>query len=306
MKPAPIALFVYRRPGHTREVVQNLTKNPMASSSHLHVFSDAASDRSYENDVAEVRSYIRNIRGFKSVSIVERKKNLGLAGSIIDGVSRLCRDHGRVIVLEDDIIVSPYFLDYMNAALEHYASEEKVMHISGYMFPVREPDRLPQTFFYRGASCWGWATWARAWELFEPDAANLLKRILESRRERDFDILDTMHYTRMLHEQMKGEVDSWAIRWYASIFLRDGLCLHPARSLTRNIGHDGSGTHCDLSHIYDTPVAQGSVRIFPDVIVECRTALEAMSEFYRSAKNPPYTRLLRRFADMLRRRQNAR
>lgn len=305
MKLAPVALFVYNRPAHLRQAVESLLRDPLARSSELHVFSDGPKSPAAMGAVRQVRDYVRGLDGFKSVTLHERESNFGLAKSLIDGITRICDNHGRVVVLEDDIVVSPYFLDYMNAALNHYADSASVMHVSGYMFPVENAASLPETFFYRAASCWGWGTWARAWALFEPDAERLLKRIMAERRERDFDILESMHYTRMLKEQTRGEIDSWAIRWYASVFLHGGLCLHPAISLTRNIGHDSSGTHCDFSSVYETPMAQGRVRGFPDDIVESRAALEAMMNFYRAVRDPFYARLLRRLAGLLGRGKHA-
>jgi GT2 family glycosyltransferase len=161
--PAPIALFVYNRPEHTRRTIKFLQNNLLADESRLFIFSDAAKDPSQEEKVAAVREIIRSVGGFKSVEIVERKENFGLADSIIAGVSALCSDYGKVIVFEDDLITGPYTLQYFNEALRLYQDVEKVMHIGAYMYPLKVKN-LPQTFFYRAASSWGWATWARAWK----------------------------------------------------------------------------------------------------------------------------------------------
>ena len=159
--PAPIVLFVYNRPGHTKQVLEALQNNKGAKESPLVVYSDAASTNEDAIRVQEVRSYIQGVRGFSSVTLIEREKNYGLSRSIIEGVSEVLSKHPSVIVLEDDLVTSPYFLSYMNQGLQLYEKEEKVISLHGYMYPVKA--RLPETFFLRGADCWGWATWRRGW-----------------------------------------------------------------------------------------------------------------------------------------------
>ncbi len=173
MTLAPIVLFVYNRPAHTRRTVEALQKNDLATDSDLIIYSDAPKTPEAADAVREVRDYIRSITGFRSVRIVERERNWGLANSIIDGVTSVVNEHGRIVVLEDDLITSPYFLSFMNTALETYKYDETVMHISGYMFPIDSAD-LPESFFLRTASCWGWATWDRAWKCFEKCPKKLL------------------------------------------------------------------------------------------------------------------------------------
>ena len=168
MSNAPVALFVYRRPEHTRATVEALLRNPEAAQTDLHVFSDAARAAGDQDAVNQVRRYAREITGMRSTAVVERATNLGLANSIIDGTTRLIREFGRVIVLEDDLVVSPQFLEYMNRALERYQDEDSAMQVSGYMFPV---DVVAGTdaFFMPFTTSWGWATWERAWHHFDPD-----------------------------------------------------------------------------------------------------------------------------------------
>ncbi|RYE26971.1 MAG: sugar transferase, partial [Sphingobacteriaceae bacterium] len=158
---APIALFVYNRPEHTRRTISYLQKNLLAEDSRLFIFSDQAKTEQEQQKVNEVRTLIKQIDGFKSVKIIESPTNLGLADSIINGVSLLVKEYGKVIVFEDDLLSSPFTLRYFNDALQRYANQEKVMHIGAYMYPLEEKN-LPQTFFYRAATSWGWATWDRA------------------------------------------------------------------------------------------------------------------------------------------------
>ena len=162
---SPIALFVYNRPEHTRQTITALQKNRLAKTSDLIVFSDGAKNSKDQEGVDEVRSFVQNIYGFRSVTVNLSERNKGLAKSIIDGVTDVANRYGRVIVLEDDLIVSSSFLDYMNGALEYYSENDQVMHVSGYWYPI-ESESLPETFFLRVPSSWGWATWARAWRYF--------------------------------------------------------------------------------------------------------------------------------------------
>lgn len=245
---APIVLFVYNRPEHTLRTVTSLLKNPEAAMSDLFVFSDAAKDKSAEEAVKQVRQYIRQISGFKSVTINERESNWGLANSVIDGVTRICNEFGRVIVLEDDLQVSPHFLAYMNAGLDKYEHDEQVMQIAGYMFPVdikSDDDALFLPFI----SSWGWATWSRRWQKFDPESKNYQILKNDPKMIHEFNLRGNYNYFRMLKSQIIGETNSWAIRWYLSVFFLNGLVLYPKQTLVENIGFDGTGENCIVSSI---------------------------------------------------------
>jgi GT2 family glycosyltransferase len=273
---APIALFLYNRPDHARGVLDCLARDPLMAESPLTIFCDGPKRPEDNATVAGTRAVARELAPAHA-AIVERDRNLGLAGSIIAGVSALCDQYGRVIVLEDDLRPSPAALTWFNGALDRYADDERVMHVAGYMYPTGAV--LPETFFYREATCWGWATWARAWARFEPDARTLLSRVRRSGRVRDFDIGGTCDYERMLYLQWRGRVDSWAIRWYASVFLSHGLCLHPARALVANEGFDGSGVHFSKpakSTRFAVEVADTAPSVFPEAVVEDAAAAKAM------------------------------
>src|ERR1700754_1030272 len=172
---APIALFVYNRPEHTRRTLSYLQKNVLADESRLFIFSDGPKTDADKAKVEEVRQMAKEVTGFKSVKVVTRKENLGLANSIISGVTKLVNEYDKVIVFEDDLLSSPYTLQYFNESLNRYAKDDKVMHIGAYMYDL--PDKkLPETFFYRAATSWGWATWARAWKDFEPNIDQLISK----------------------------------------------------------------------------------------------------------------------------------
>ncbi len=248
MNYAPVALFVYNRPKHARQTVEALLSNSGAIQTAIYVFSDAPRDASASQAVADVRSYIHSIDGFKSVTIIERETNYGLARSIIEGVTQLCEKYGRVIVLEDDLVTSPNFLAFMNDALMRYENENRVMQVAGYMFPmdlkIRE-DALLLPFI----SSWGWATWQRAWRHFDADANDYEKLAMNRNLIKKFDLDGHYSYFKMLRKQQSGKSESWAIRWYLSVFMHNGLALYPKKTLVRNIGFDGSGVNCTVSSI---------------------------------------------------------
>lgn len=248
MKLAPIILFCYARKEHLESTVESLKKNPLSSKSDLYLYSDASKNEKDKEQVLAVRDYIKTISGFKSITIVEQKKNIGLAENIISGVTDIVNKYNKVIVLEDDLLLSEFFLEYMNYTLNLYESKEDVISIHGYSYPI---ENLPEYFFLKGADCWGWATWKRGWDLFEKDGQKLLMDLRVRKLEREFDYNYSMQFTKMLENQISGKNNSWAIRWHAAAYLKGKLTLHPGKSLVRNIGHDGSGTHSRASEIYD-------------------------------------------------------
>ncbi len=252
---APIALFVYNRPEHMRKTLTALQGNLLAKDTPLFVFCDAAKNQEHLHSVHEVRQYAHSITGFKSVTVIERDKNFGLAMSIIDGVTRLCHEFGQVIVVEDDLLTSPDFLSYMNQGLELYRDDNRVASIHGYAYPL-EKGNIPSSYFLRGADCWGWATWSRAWENFEPDGKKLLTMLQEQKLESQFDFDGQASFVAMLKDQIAGKNQSWAVRWHASAFLKNMLTLYPCNSLVINFGFDNSGTHCGTSDIYKTEIGE--------------------------------------------------
>lgn len=247
---APILLFVYNRPDHVRRCVESLLNNQLAADSELYIYSDAAKQEADKPAVSAVREYVHTISGFQRVTITERTENWGLARSIIDGVTTMTNRYGRVIVVEDDLVAAPYFLQFMNDALETYKDEERVCHIQACDFT--KDAALPETFLIKWTGSWGWATWQRAWRLFEPDGAKLLQELEARKLTRQFDFNGKYGFTRMLRRQIAGKNNSWAIRWNATLFLQDKLSLNVGRSLIQNDGFDGSGTNCGGGGLYDS------------------------------------------------------
>lgn len=251
MQLAPIVLFVYNRLDHTRETVQALVGNKYASESILYIFSDAAKSNNFDKDVENVRIYIRSIKGFKAVHIVNREENYGLARNVISGVTEVLKKHSSIIVLEDDIVTSPFFLKYMNEGLEFYKNIKRVGSISGFSFS-KDTMSVPTNynkdiFFSLRPSSWGWATWRDRWDKidwevrdFDNFKLNFIEQYRFNRGGADL--------SNMLIAQKKGVVDSWAIRWAYSFYKQGLVSVYPVVSFVDNIGSDNSGVHSKTSN----------------------------------------------------------
>jgi len=291
MTLAPIILFAYNRPSHTLRTLEALALNELAKESVLYIFADGIKENADSNTIQkinETRDIIKSKQWCKEVIIIERKQNFGLAKSVIEGVTEIINKYQKAIVLEDDLITSPYFLKFMNETLHKYEKEEAVACISAYIYPIND---LPELFFIKGADCWGWATWKRAWDLFEPDGSKLLNIIESKKLITEFDLNKSYPYTKMLREQISGLNHSWAIRWYASAFIKNKLCLYPGKSLVNNIGTDGSGTHDGSTNVYDTEIFQYPI-ILKDLKIELnKKALTKMTNYFKAldlmGKEPP-------------------
>ena len=278
MSLSPILLFVYNRPEHTRLTLEALRKNHLSDSSSLYIFSDGYRNETDREEVMKVRELIHSVEGFAAIHIEEKSENVGLARNIIEGVTGVVNEHEKVIVLEDDLITSPYFLTFMNNVLDRYEQEEKIAHVQGFCFPLQG---LPDAFLIKWTGSWGWATWKRAWDLFNPDGEALLTEIMKKKLNREFDFNDNYPFTRMLRRQVNGENDSWAIRWNASLFLNNKLSVNAGKSLVQNIGFDGSGRHSGRDVIYTTPLHMSALSSEIPLVEENRAVRKAFEKYYR-------------------------
>lgn len=297
---APIALFTYNRADHTKSVIESLLQNKEAKDSELYIFSDGPKTEEKRKAVEANRHYIHSITGFKSIHIIEHEENQGLANSLIKGITALTNKYGRVIVVEDDLILSPYFLQFMNEALDKYANDDRISAVSAFLNPI--DNTPPNLFFLRYFACWGWGTWKRAWDLFNPDAKDLLRKLRW--KKKDFNINNSCDFYGMLYCQKIGLVDSWAIRFYASSFLANKLVLFPGQSMASQTGFDGSGTHCENDNsIYQTVQPSSSPIHFSDIaIIENQEMYVAFSRFYRKGKEQySFHNLYNQFKSFIRR-----
>lgn len=298
MNLAPLVLFVYKRSDHAARTLAALASNPEAKESDLIVYADGTKGEADRCAVEATRDAVRSAGGaFKSLRLVEREENWGLSRNIVGGLTQVIGERGRAIVLEDDIETSPAFLAYMNQALELYADDPLVASIHGYVYPHR--GELPDTFFIRGADCWGWAVWERSWKLYRSDAGSLLSGLRACPWTREFDFDGTYPYTRMLRDARAGRVDSWAVRWYASAFLAGMYTLYPNRSLVRNSGNDGTGTHSGVSDRYEVPLAETCPPLVPRKPETDRSAYQAFREYFLSLRPSLGVRIARRLGSIL-------
>ena len=295
---APVVLFVYNRPAHTRKTIDALRKNGLSNKTDIFIYSDAAKSTEDSTYVQEVREYITAIDGFKSVNIIEQKDNMGLAASIITGVTTACEKYGKVIVLEDDIETSPYFLRYMNDALSLYAEDKKVMHISGCTYPVKEfCDE--SSYFLNLPLCWGWATWDHAWSNFSKNI-NIMERFSPKMISK-FNFDDTYNYWDQLKLNRSGKFNTWFIFWYATVFLAGGLSLFPKKSMTRNIGMDGTGVHCGSTNDYDhKDIENERINLAPLPLQISQDAFAYHKVYFREINPNFYTKVIRKVFRLIR------
>ena len=241
---APIALFLYRRPQHTLRCLESLAMNPEFLDSPLYLFCDGPKGAADTTAVEEVRRIARRLQHPRKI-LLEAQTNRGLAASVIAGVTQVVQEHGRVVVVEDDLVLAPTFLAFMNRSLHHYADDARVMQVSGHMYPI-DPGSADDAVFLPMACSWGWATWARAWSRFDPDMRDFQTLATQPGLRRQFDVDGAFPYFSILKRQRAGKADSWFIRWYLSLFMSGGMTLYPCHSLVRNKGFDGTGVHCGV------------------------------------------------------------
>jgi len=252
-KLAPIVLFVYDRLWHTQQTIEALKKNKFADKSELFIFSDAPKSNENLERVEKVREYIKSINGFMKIHIILREENWGLAKSIIEGVSTIVNKFGKIIVLEDDIVTSPTFLVFMNEALNFYQKNQKIWHISGWNYPIDYGDE--DVFMWRGMECWGWGTWKDRWQFFDKNPALLIGKF-EKEDIFKFNIDNKRDNWRQVVLNHKKKMNTWAVFWYATIYLNDGLSVNPTFTFVKNIGLDGTGENCSGIDIFSNDLNQ--------------------------------------------------
>lgn len=238
---APVVLFTYNRPMHLLKVIESLLLNKESKETDLIIYSDGYKNGLDKDQVLACRKVIIDITGFKSLKIVTRDNNLGLAESVISGATEILNQYGKGIFLEDDLTVSSNFLSFMNEGLDKFANNHNIASIHGYVYPHNKA--LPDYFFLKGADCWGWATWSRAWEKFDKSAESLEIKLRSMNAVRKFNFNNSYKYFEMLIDNKNKLNDSWAIRWYASAFVNNLYTLYPNKSFVQNIGLDGSGSN---------------------------------------------------------------
>lgn len=295
-KPTPVILFVYNRPQHTEKTLFALSENELADVTTLYIFADGPKTGASEavlQKIKQTREVISSKKWCGEVIIRESAANKGLANSVVEGVTEIVNKYGRVIVMEDDLVTSRWFLRFMNDALDVYENEKNVACISGYIYPVKS--KLPETFFVRGADCWGWGTWKRAWDIFEKEEEALISELKNKNLTSRFDFDNSYSYMQMLLDKSEGKNDSWAINWYASAFLKNMLCLYPGTSLVQNIGNDGSGTHSKKSLQWEVKTATERISVIKIPVQENENARKSMIAHFRSLSKKSWKQSLKKY-----------
>lgn len=282
-----MVLFVYNRPEHTRQTVEALKQNIGAEETELYVFCDYPKKESARQLVEETRAYVKTITGFKQVHITMRTENWGLAKSIINGATEVVNRHGSMIVMEDDLITSKYFLNYMNAGLQRYEQDKRVFSITGYSHYPNGNTKLPESYFLKVFSSWTWATWSDRWAAFDAEATGWEETKTNPKIQQAFDYEGCLDNSLMMRQQMEEHIiDSWAIRAYWTMFRQDGMTLFPNKRLCENIGFDGTGVHCNTEGDYNSgSLAECEITEFPDVAEETTLAKqEFISQIQRKKR----------------------
>jgi len=282
MKTAPIVLFTYNRPEHLRRTVEALKKNYLARQSELIIFSDGPKEGEDPHAVDEVRHCISTIRGFRCIGGKTQSRNVGLARSVIMGMTAIFKAYDRAIVLEDDLITAPDFLFFINMCLDAYKHDSRIFSVSGYT-PNIDFSGYDKDIYLAPRTCsWGWGTWRDRWNKVDWEVKDFDSFIRSKQLRREFNC-GGEDSSVMLLRQMRGKIDSWAVRFYYSCFKNGGLCVYPTRSRVKNNGADGSGTHFTrMTSKYDIPYElQKSPFSLPVSIHTDKDILKRFAAFYR-------------------------
>ena len=288
MNFSPIIIFVYNRLHHLDTLFNSLQKNDLFKKSKVLVFSDGAKNEIDKDKIDKVRELLKKRLIPQNSEIIENNVNLGLSRNVIGGLNKTFQIYDRAIILEDDLELSPFFLNYMNDALNLYETSENVASISGYMYPI-EPKKFSNNYFFlKLIESWGWGTWKRAWNIFENDSLQLKKKIDEKQLANEFNFESGISYYKMLTDNINGLNDSWAVRWYASIFLKNMNTLFPSKSFVKNIGVDDSGEHCSYTTVYDTLVNFDYQKLEKNHSLESLSDRLVVQSFFRKIKYKRY------------------
>lgn len=300
---APIVLFVYNRPEVTLKTLEHLKNNILADKSELYIYCDGPknnADKEQLKKIKEVREIIRLKQWCKTVHIIEAETNKGLANSIINGVSEIVNLHEKVIVLEDDLLTSIHYLEYMNEGLERYKDINNVFQIVGYTPPVKF-DFKNETFFLPFTSTLGWGTWKRAWACFEKDPKDYTDLKTNKTLRGKFDLENSYPYSDMLISQMEVGIDSWGIRWWWSVFKKNGISLFPDRTLVAHIGFgsDASHTKTDIFDFNKYWLNDYRIYKFPEKNGVNRKYYSSVQKHFRKEQNKFINKIKRKSKKML-------
>tara|TARA_B000000532_G_C18845811_1_gene397180 strand:+ start:316 stop:1248 length:933 start_codon:yes stop_codon:yes gene_type:complete len=245
---APILLFAYNRPDHFKKTIKALKKNKLASLSHLIIHCDGKKNKD-DRKVDLVVKIAKSVQGFKKIQVIVQKKNLGLKKSIILNVSKFIKKHKKLIILEDDMVTSKAFLNFMNSSLIYFQNKKKIWHISGHShFNINNKKDI---YFSTYMNCWGWATWEDRWKNLDINTKRIFDTFNSDRNlKTKFDISKFSKFSNQIEDNYNKKINTWAVFWHWTIFKYKKLCVNPSKTFVQNIGRDGSGIHKDISFFF--------------------------------------------------------
>ena len=244
MKLAPIALITYNRSNTLLKTINSLKKNKLIKKTDLYIFSDGPKNNIIDKKkVKKVRDIIKNLKNINIKKIILHKKNIGVKKNIISSVNYVLKKNSKIIVIEDDLILSPAFLNFMNTSLDYIKSSNKIWHVSGWNYPISENQKYKADFFlWSNMNCWGWGTHKKYWKKLILDEDFFIKNFSNDDIKK-FDMHGKLKNWVQLKKNKQKIIKTWAIFWNATIFWNKGLCLNPVLSYTKNIGFDENSTH---------------------------------------------------------------
>lgn len=307
MPKTPIAIFTYNRPHHVRQLFASLLNCARLEECAVYIFCDGVKKPEHSANVLASRQVVHEFsQRINNAHVIEREQNMGLALSIVNQVTELCIQYGRVIVLEDDFILHPAFLDFMLQSLDQYSEEDRVAQIAGFTFPIEKTDLATDSFFLPIVSAWGWATWKRAWDLFSWDLQSAVAELnVDSHLLSRFNLDDAYPYSELLRDTANGKIDTWDIQWYWHTFCQEKITLYPRHSLVWQNGFDKSATHTTVAWPdIQAPLNRFKQKqlhnpiSFPTSVKSDGIAFESLKNFYR---RKPSSTLLSRLKGILKR-----
>lgn len=286
---APVAFFTYIRFKKLKRVIEKLKKNDLSKKTDIFFFSDAAKNTNDIKKVNRVREYLKNIKGFKKKRIIIRSKNLGNGTNIIKGINEVFKKYDKIIVLEDDLDIGENFLTFMNNCLFKYSKNKKIWHVGGWTYNINIKNQY-DIFFSRIMNCWGWATWKNRWKFFEKNPKKLIKYFDNNfEKINKFNLNGKINYFSQIVRNKNKNINTWAVFWYAQIFINNGLCISPNVSLVNNNGFDIDSTHSHPEHffniIYKTKISKKKNFKLPDEINENFDYYKLLENFFISKNN---------------------
>lgn len=254
---SPVVLFTYKRPVHTKMVLEALSNCDLKEHTDVIIYADGlkstATDKDKE-DIEKTRQVLLDYQSnhtFKSLELHLSDQNNGIAYSVKKGAKEQLDNYGKVIIMEDDIVPQKGFLKYMNEALDKYESQNKVWGISGYAFPLQNEKEVQEETFFLPVNCsWGWATWKSRWERADLNVSSIFEKFEKNNVQRENYNFGNYYYYEILEVLRDKKSDVWDALFQASMFLENGVFLYPKRSLAKNIGFDSTGTHCSEEDLF--------------------------------------------------------